>query len=262
LNPYRGETGRALIAQAQATGDRRLIDAIIKAHKGFVASVVKRFLVGRRHLRDDLMAAGLQGFAYALTAKYDPSRGIELSTYAAHWVRHRIQREIQNHERQVRVPVYLQDALRSAKRRGAATAEDAAELTRPSYRFVRDAWNLRDRDADSLDVATFDDGGGKTKHDILGTAQDTPEEQASASERAAAVRAALNGLSPAERKVIVLRFLDRAPTPFDPNKAGGKEVRTLAEVGNIMGLSRERIRQIEVSAKAKLRGILRPHVTR
>lgn len=198
---------------------------LVEKNLGFVVVVAKEF---RRYgvPFEDLLGEGNLGLLEA-ARRFDPSRGVRFTTYAVFWVRKAILEALTRHTRVVRLPNYQVRRNRSA--RGDAARSNGAT---PTPRAVP-------LDADSVDGT----------RGLLATLADPsatdPEARTIEFETTRELRLALSRLSPKERIVLHGRFgLD----------GGGS--RSLQEVGQDVGLSRERVRQIEARAVERLRRAL------
>jgi RNA polymerase primary sigma factor len=241
----------AEVAAGQAARKR-----LIEANLRLVVSVARRYL-GRGLPLADLIQEGNLGLFRAVD-KFDPERGFRFSTYAYWWIRQAISRAVADQARTVRLPVHLiellgklgkaANAVEQRLGREARPAEIAAELG-VSVDQVELA-QMAAREPLSLDLDLGEDG------DTLGELvadEDAPptEEAAELADLRAAVAAALDTLEPAQSAVLRLRFgLD-----------GGRP-HTLREVGQRLGISGERARQLEAAGLHRLRrngAILRPY---
>jgi RNA polymerase primary sigma factor len=182
--------------------------------------------------------------------KFDHRRGHRFSTYAAWWIQQAMIRAVQKHARTVRVPSHVHD-LQLRYRRAAAQLR-ACRTPEPGPGAVAPELGLSPGDTDRLASsmtpivsihAPLAAGGALTLDDSL--ADESHEEPAAALDRRLveqAIHAALPELPPRERVVIEHRF-----------GLFGASVETLQQLGRRLGLSRERVRQIETSAMARLR---------
>ena len=232
------------LARAIERGDLGAKDRLVRCNLRLVASVARRH-VGRGLPMEDLLQEGVVGLIRA-AEKYDWRRGTRFSTYAVPWIRQAIAQALANTGRLIRLPApqHLQaERLARAERglleRGAAdpgVAELAAETG------LEEAAVLRIRRADaphaSLD-APVGDGSGRLG-DMVADERE-PVEVAVAAARRRTVRDSVDRLTDRDRAVMRLRFgLD------------GRGERTLGAVGEVVGLSPERVRQLESAALEKL----------
>jgi RNA polymerase primary sigma factor len=242
---------RELGRRIQQHGDPAAFRQLVEGNLRFVVSYAKRYRgLGVPFL--DLIHEGNLGLMEA-ARRFDPDRNVKFITYAVWWIRQAVTHALSAQSRAFSLPQKL-SAL--AARMGREVAELTVELERtPTSRELADDLDISEADVDALlrigssDVSLND----RIARDASDAAEigDTIEQVAvppaeeellhrAASER---VREALHELEDKEREVMELRFgLDRDGEP-----------RTLQEVGDILHLSRERIRQIESRAKEKLR---------
>jgi RNA polymerase primary sigma factor len=238
---------------AQVRQARRDVESaredMVRAYLPLVVAIAKRYR-GKSSLDLlDLIQEGNLGLMRAVE-KYDYRRGVKVSTYAVWWIRQAITRAMADQGRLIRVPVHMTERVTKVLRerrklshklgRDPETHEIAASVAMPAAR-VETAMSLV-REPISLDMPVGEDGDA-TLGDLV-EAQDAPNPQAvaEASALAQCVAEALSGLTEREQRILRLRF-----------GIGGTTEHTLAEVGEVFGLTRERIRQIEASALRKLR---------
>lgn len=244
------ETERGYLRQIQEGGSPDALDALLASHVRLVLSIAQKYLRHGLPL-EDLVAEGNLGLVEA-ARRFDGSRGTRFSTYAAWWVRALIRRYTMANRRIVKVPSTraarrLLNSMRTTQRRLAselgqpATREQIAtalDVTVEDVAIVETVLSARD-----VSLAPAPDGHAFE----LPSAFATPEEAASASEAAAmnrrCVRDALDHLEDRERLIIEKRLLE-------------DDRETLAHIGRQLGLSRERVRQLELRARKKLRKAL------
>ena len=201
----------------------------------------------------DLVSEGNIGLMKAVE-RFDPAKGGKLSTYAAWWIKQSIKRALANQSKTIRLPVHLVDKIAKVKRLAMAMSEElgrepsddelaaeigisAAKLSQLRTVSIRPA---------SLDAPINDDDGTEFGELVGDDSAVDPAENLSDKDLQEEVADLLGVLDARERKIINSRFgLD-----------GGK-ARTLEEVGQKFGVTRERIRQLQNIALAKLRRALR-----
>jgi len=222
--------------------------AFVAANYGLVVAVAARYQ-HRGLLLDDLVQEGHVGLLRAVDL-FDPARGYKFSTYAVWWIKQGIRRALDTQVPLAHVPGNVQQerahlarqahALHATLGHPPSHAELAAALGLPRARV--DALTAPLARAVPLDL-TVGDAETMTMSDLLpDPAAPRPDVEAEAQEVAAAVRAALAALAPRDRAILAARHgLD------------GQPPRTLQEIGQHLGLTRERVRQIEARALQQLR---------
>lgn len=204
----------------------------------------------------DLIQEGNLGLLKAID-KYDWKKGFKFSTYATWWIRQAITRAVADHSRTIRIPIHMietitkinkaQKELLQEKGRPPSIEEIAEYLEMPISKVER-ALSVA-KEPISMDKPVGKDGDTSLGEIIYDEKTLSAEEELKIESLRERLRKALNMLSPRERKVIELRFgLD------------GKKPRTLEEAGQELGLTRERVRQLETQALEKLRNPIRLHV--
>ncbi|MBI2952792.1 MAG: sigma-70 family RNA polymerase sigma factor [Chloroflexi bacterium] len=236
------------LAKRIEQGDVEAVEQMIRSNLRLVVSVAKKY-VGRGLGMLDLIQEGNIGLMRAIH-KFDWRRGYKFSTYATWWIRQAITRAIADQSRTIRIPVHVNETInrftkitqRLAQELGRApTPEEIAKAMGTSPVKVRDIMRAVQRPL-SLETPVGEEEETQLGDLIRDDGSRSPDEATDQLLRRDEVEAALDDLTPREKKVIQLRFgLDN-----------GKQ-RTLEEIGDVFGVSRERIRQIEAEALRKLR---------
>ena len=245
------------LAQQVEAGNEQAKQRFIEANLRLVVKVATRYQGYGLELID-LIQEGNLGLMRAV-GKFNYRRGFKFSTYATWWIRQAITRALAEKTRAIRLPVYVQDVLR---RLSLTEARLAAELERePTLEELASALGtsperLQELVAASRSILSLDrplalsDEVGMTLCDRLEAAQEGDPGAGGPlgfqhQERRARIEAALaTTLSMREQQVIRLRYLD-----------DGESRRTLQDVGARLGITRERVRQLEKRALAKLREV-------
>jgi RNA polymerase primary sigma factor len=242
---------RGLVAEVDRA--RRALHAareeMVKAHLRLVVSIAKKYR--RRSSVEflDLIQEGNIGLMHAIE-KFDYRRGVKVSTYAVWWIRQAIARAIADKGRMIRIPVHMTEVagrvLRERRRLAQLDGKDpsAAQIalrTGASVERVEQVLSMVQEPV-SLDLPVGEDGDTTLGELIAAPNGIDAHAAVEASALARVLREALDGLTPREQRVLRLRF-----------GIGGADDLTLAEVGKVFGVTRERIRQIEAQALKKLR---------
>ena len=237
------------LAKKAAKGDLEARERLIKSNLRLVVNIAKKYYGRSKGMTLlDLIQEGNIGLAKAVD-KFDWRKGFKFSTFATWWIRQAISRALSDQARTIRLPVHIVETLyklNKAKKRLAAildrepTPEElAAEMNLPTQKVQK----LLKYVPDTISLESpVGEGESLLKELIPDTSTIGPEKIAASVALREQLKKAIQCLNPKERRVISLRYGLEDGT-----------IHTLEEIGKIYGITRERVRQIEIKALEKLK---------
>lgn len=231
---------------------RHAKNQLIQANLRLVVSIAKKY--NNRGLDfKDIICEGNIGLIKAVD-KFEYSRGFKFSTYATWWIRQSITRAIADQGRTIRIPVHMIEMMNKINKTireltnkygyDPSVADVAKQMNIPEDK-IRKVWRSA-RETISLETPIGEDEDSQLQDFVEDPKTLSPEEYTARQNMAEIIRDLFKGLTPREEKVVRMRF-----------GIGETETYTLEEIGKEMGVTRERIRQIEAKAVLKLKKLLK-----
>ena len=240
------------LARRIQKGDKKAREEMIRANLRLVISIAKRY-TNLGVALSDLIEEGNIGLMRGVD-KFDPERGFRFSTYAAWWIKQGISRAIIDQGKMIRVPVYLNEEIlqyrkvvekltQSLRRR--PTAAEVAKKLKVTMEKVHELDGAITK-MSSLDAPLGEDGEGQMLDVLEDENMVTPDESVSIFMNKERAQTILEGLDAREKTIIEMRF----------GLKEGQPPHTLAQIAKKLGISRERVRQIEDLTMDKMKKML------
>ena len=247
--PLLSEEEEKILGEKSTAGDADARQRLAEGNLRLVVSLAKHY-TGRGVAIMDLIQEGNMGLMHA-AEKYDHTKENRFSTYAAWWIKEAMQRAIDQQSREIRVPVHVAENMKRVQKaardlqqslgRDATTAEIAQKLGDKTEEEVKDIISYLQNPV-SLESPVGEDGESSLGDMVEDHSGQTPEEAMDILARQEEVRELLDTLTERERQVVRMRY-----------GLGEEKPQTLEEIGSALGVTRERVRQIEARAMEKLR---------
>jgi len=235
------------LALAIGRGDPQARDRMVRANLRLVVNIARSY-TGKGLSLQDLIEEGNLGLLRAVEG-FDPAMGTRFSTYASYWIKQSIKRALINCGKTIRIPAYMVELLSKWRRASTRLAEELGRtptpeevarvlgLPRKKLSIIKKAIKIYNLTPHSDQP----DNGWSLGEILMDEDTDTPEEDLVKQDNLVHIMEQLNSMDPREATVLRMRF------GLDDNQP-----RTLKEIGEALGLTRERVRQIEIEALQRL----------